>query len=310
MQQTQANKFTILIMAAVLFLALHATQFFPIFYATQKSAYDRYVENKGGISLLADFAFTHKFDGLETYMLQVITGVYVMGPPVGTAPHEYSYSPTEKEVNTMLGNDPIVYIYNTHSTESIAGTVAADGTVTEGDVLVTDLSQLMAQALQKRGVPSLVEERDTQDIVEGRGWEYYQSYDVSRELLKSAWEHYPTFKYFIDLHRDATIGDEATIVLNGKPYAIIQIVVGTHHTAFAENVAVANDIAQHLEKNHPGLTTKNIVRLSGGAGNNGVYNQDISPNTILFEIGGQDTSLEAATNSINAIADVLAARIN
>ena len=46
-----------------------------------------------------------------------------------------------------------------------------------------------------------------------------------------------------------------------------------------------------------------------GANVNGIYNQDISPNTLLIEVGGVDNTIEEVYNTMNAIADVLAKHI-
>ena len=43
---------------------------------------------------------------------------------------------------------------------------------------------------------------------------------------------------------------------------------------------------------------------------NGIYNQDISPNSILIEVGGVDNTIEEVYNTMNALADILNKYIN
>ena len=48
----------------------------------------------------------------------------------------------------------------------------------------------------------------------------------------------------------------------------------------------------------------------GGAGVNGIYNQDFSPNTLLIEIGGQYNSISEVNNTVEVLAEVLNEVIN
>ena len=57
-----------------------------------------------------------------------------------------------------------------------------------------------------------------------------------------------------------------------------------------------------LEQHYPGLSRGILPQQ--GAGNNGVYNQDISSNALLLEFGGVDNTLEELNASAKALADV------
>lgn len=58
-----------------------------------------------------------------------------------------------------------------------------------------------------------------------------------------------------------------------------------------------------FNKYYPGLS-RGIYKKQG-AGVNGVYNQDISSNTILIEIGGVDNNIDEVLNTTEAVANVL-----
>ena len=47
-----------------------------------------------------------------------------------------------------------------------------------------------------------------------------------------------------------------------------------------------------------------------GANVNGIYNQDISPNCILIEVGGVDNTIDEVYNTMDAITDILNKYIN
>ena len=38
---------------------------------------------------------------------------------------------------------------------------------------------------------------------------------------------------------------------------------------------------------------------------NGIYNQDISSNAMLIEVGGVDNNIDEVLNTVNAISDIL-----
>ena len=54
---------------------------------------------------------------------------------------------------------------------------------------------------------------------------------------------------------------------------------------------------------YPGLS-RGIYKKEG-PNVNGIYNQDISPNSMLIEVGGVDNNIEEVMNTLNAITDVL-----
>jgi len=305
MQQTRIKKLPLLLAITLVGFILQSTNFFLNFQTSQQEAYQQYMEATIVESRLLDFALTHKFDDLDKYLLQAVTGFNLITPTPETPPISMPNTSEPSEVPMIYIPNPQVYIYNTHNTETIGGTETAPSEAIPGDIFVTELSQIMGERFQEHGIGVIVEGRLTQDIVELRDWHYARSYEVSREILKSSWDANPSLNFFFDLHRDATTGDEATLLLNGQEYAVLKIVIGSDNPAFSENLAFANEVLALMEARYPGLMFPTSISLSGGAGKNGVYNQDLSPHALLFEVGGQDTSLAAATNSLNALTDVL-----
>ena len=48
------------------------------------------------------------------------------------------------------------------------------------------------------------------------------------------------------------------------------------------------------------------IMKKSGAGVNGVYNQDFSPNTMLIEVGGQYNNISEVNNTLKVLAKILA----
>ena len=66
------------------------------------------------------------------------------------------------------------------------------------------------------------------------------------------------------------------------------------------NVEKINDIAN---KYYPGLS-RGIYKKEG-PGVDGIYNQDISSNSILIELGGVDNNIDEVLNTTEAISNIL-----
>ena len=77
-------------------------------------------------------------------------------------------------------------------------------------------------------------------------------------------------------------------------------VLGLDNPYYEENKKVMMKMNKYLEENYPGLS-KGILEKSG-EGVDGVYNQDISSNVLLIEIGGIENNMEEVNNSTEIIA--------
>lgn len=207
---------------------------------------------------------------------------------------------------TYINSDePLVYIFNSHPHELIASTFA-DLRVGEMDVI--ELSHEMALIFEEYGIPSLVEDRDVRDLLRANGWGFNDSYRGSRIFVEERIHQYPTLQFFFDLHRDGVARDIASANIDGVPYARILFVVGAENPAgYEENYRIARQLHNMLEEKRPGISRG--VMISGGPGRNGVYNQDIASTLQLIEIGTVETTVEEAMNTMEVLADVLAAYI-
>ncbi len=210
---------------------------------------------------------------------------------------EYVEDPyPEKEVT-----EPIVYLYNTHQLEEYKQENQESYNVTPNVMM---LSYIVREKLNDKGIPTIVEENDVSAFLQANNWSYASSYKVTRLLMEDAKTKNPTLKYFIDLHRDSVSKSISTATINGKNYAKILFIIGLENLNYQENLTVTTTINNMLEEKYPGIT-RGIYKKEG-KGVNGVYNQDFDKNTILFEVGGPENTIEEVLNTADAISTVLA----
>ena len=110
-------------------------------------------------------------------------------------------------------------------------------------------------------------------------------------------------KYYFDIHRDSVSKSVTTVEIDGKSYAKILFVLGLENDNYKENQKTMEEINALSNKYYPGLS-RGIYKKEG-AGVNGVYNQDISSNSILIEVGGVDNNIDEVLNTTEAISNIL-----
>ena len=204
-----------------------------------------------------------------------------------------------KKVNESM-ETPLVYIYNSHDTEKYKIEYKYEYTITP-DVKLT--SYILQEKLDNLGIKSIVETRSVNKILENNNWPYRESYKASKSLIEDAKNKYPSIKYFIDIHRDSSNYDKTILEYNNKKYAKILFVVGLEHDNYEYNLNIANKLNEMLNQDINNITRG--VTKKEGLGVNGVYNQDVSKNALLIEIGGVDNTIDEVSNSVNLLGEVL-----
>ncbi len=203
------------------------------------------------------------------------------------------------------GDKKVVYIYNTHNTESYLPLLEGEddpNRAIHSKANVTMVSELLGKALQEEGIGSHVETTDIQSNLKQKGWNYAKSYTASRPVVQSAMASNKNLSYIIDIHRDSQRKDVTTIKIGNKSYAKLAFVIGGDNPTVEKNEQLAKDLHELLQKKYPGLSRG--IFEQGGKGYNGVYNQDLSSNAMLLEFGGVDNNLDELKNTIAAVADV------
>ncbi len=197
-------------------------------------------------------------------------------------------------------NNPIVYIYNSHQLENYNSSNLDIYGITPNVLMA---SYLLKEKLNSKGVSTIVEDSNLTEFLAINGWNHASSYKASRIFILDKKNKYSSLRYFIDIHRDSVGKSSTTTSIDGKDYAKVLFVVGLEHDNYKANLKTAEDINDLVNKYYPSLS-KGILKKEG-AGVDGIYNQDISPNSILIEVGGVDNNIDEVLNTVEAISNVI-----
>ncbi|UJL44891.1 stage II sporulation protein P [Virgibacillus sp. NKC19-16] len=218
---------------------------------------------------------------------------------------EDSGSEEEDETTPSTGERDVVFLYNTHNRESFLPHLPD---VTEPDqafhdeVNITQVSDRLAESLEAKGIGTNVDDTDISNELSEKGMSFSQSYEASRDVVEEAFATNEEIQYVFDLHRDAVSRDITTKEINGKSYARIMIVVGAEHAEHEKNLEFATELHYLLEEKYPGLSRG--VYPKEGSATNGVFNQDLSENSLVLEFGGVENNMEELNRSADALAEV------
>lgn len=212
-----------------------------------------------------------------------------------------------KEVSiTKSTNDkPIVYLYNSHQSETYSMEYMEDYNVNPNVLMV---SHMIQERLNNLGINTLVEENNIFKYLKDNDMKYYQSYEASRHFLLDVMEKYDSIKLYIDIHRDAVTHEVSTVNINGIDCAKIMFVVGLEHDNYINNLENMNHLNDMIKEKYPTLTRG--VLQKEGKNVNGIYNQDLGSNIMLIEIGGNYNNIEEVLNTIDLITPIIGEYIN
>ncbi|MFC4411065.1 stage II sporulation protein P [Chungangia koreensis] len=133
-----------------------------------------------------------------------------------------------------------------------------------------------------------------------------KAYDAIRPHVKQMLAE-KQYDLLLDIHRDALKKDRTTVQHEGASYAKIAIVIGQENNNYRWNEALAERISKRMNELIPDISRGLIPKQ--GHGVDGNYNQDLSRNLLLIEIGGIDNTEEEINRTIavlsKAASDVL-----
>ena len=204
------------------------------------------------------------------------------------------------ELKNKNMDKPIIYIYNTHDSETYKSNYLNDYNIIPS---VTLASNILQEYLEDLGINSIVETRKPSSILKEKNLAYNNSYIVSRELMQDAANNYNSLKYFIDIHRDSSSYTKTTLEYDNKLYAKVEFIVGLEHDNYMDNLNMSEQLNKIIELKVNGIS-RGIYKKEG-PGVNGIYNQDFNKNTILIEAGGKDNSIEEVTNTMKVLSEAI-----
>lgn len=201
---------------------------------------------------------------------------------------------------------PLILIVHTHATEAYT---VADGDEYFGNYRTTDVhynvvrvGQALADRLNANGLSTV---HDT-TLNDEPG--YYDAYERTAAVIARYLDEYPSIQMVIDVHRDAVTLDDGSELavpcrLNGRDAAQLMMVMGTdvaglEHPDWRSNLSMALKLQAHCERCAPGVFRQMSLRAER-------YNEHLTPNSILLEVGAAGNTLRQAIASAEFFADRL-----
>lgn len=268
------------------------------FYFLNKSTIK--ISDKTIAKFIVDLAYNNKIFSNKESIINKLTPVDLLENNY----YDFSLPKTEEPVVTKT-KEPLIYIYNSHQTESYQPSNFAEFSI---NPTVMVANYILADILEEHNLETIIEERSIKEILNQNNWRYSYSYMASRFFLEDAKNNYPSLTYYIDIHRDSLKKEKTTVTINNKQYAKTIFLIGLENPNYQENLSFTNLINDKMNERYPGLS-KGIYK-KGGEGVNGVYNQDFSNRAILIEIGGYENTLSEVLNSVVAFSDCFMEVIN
>ncbi|MBR2707823.1 MAG: stage II sporulation protein P [Bacilli bacterium] len=216
-----------------------------------------------------------------------------------------TYVENPKIDTSKVEKEPEVFIYNTHQGETYEGKGLEEYNITPGVMMA---SYLLQKKLLENNVKAIVMEENLIDYMNINNMNHAKSYIASRTFLEEALKNNQNLKLIIDIHRDSLPKEKSTVIINNKPCAKILFVIGEEYDTYKENLNMTNIINEKIKEKYPNLTRGIITK--GGAGNNGVYNQDLNNKITLMELGADKNTIEEVNNTIELISPIIGEYIN
>lgn len=199
----------------------------------------------------------------------------------------------------------VVFLYNSHNRESFLPHLPKETDTNSAyhkEVNITKVSERIAQKLEQNGIGSQVDNTDIMQVLHENDWKYKKSYDASRPVVKEAIANNKDIQYIFDIHRDSLPRDKTVKKIGDKNYSTILFVIGAEHKNYEKNLSLATELHYAIDEKYPGLS-KGVITKEG-ANSNGIYNQDLSENAILMEIGGYENTLKEMYRSADVVAEI------
>lgn len=207
---------------------------------------------------------------------------------------------------------PKVLIYHTHTCESYTPSLKYKYVPSDTD-RTSDLNYTVSRVGDE--LERVLENEYGIDVIHDKtvfdGSSYNSAYTRSEKALKGYMKKYPSISFIIDLHRDAADYNgkklKVSQEINGKSAAKVMTVIGTDgrgmiHPNWRENLKLGVKFSKKMNDLYPGLSRGINLKL-------GRFNQYLSNNALLIEVGSNgntlDESIESTKYIARAISDVL-----
>lgn len=191
---------------------------------------------------------------------------------------------TTQEVKQSNGKS--IYIYNTHQGEKYANKSVKEG------------SRYLMEQLKQRGYEVNYETNDFELYKAKNNIDYKYSYTVSKKYINNAVKEHGQYDLVIDFHRDSIKKSLSTITYENKSYAKLMFVVGKGSSNYKNVKKMSSELSNMLNEKIPKISRGIYVKQSH-------YNQDITKNMVLIEVGANENTYEEIQNSLNILTLVI-----
>lgn len=212
---------------------------------------------------------------------------------------------------SVTADKPRVLIYHTHSYEAYAQDESDPYEETtqwrtkDAQYNVMAVGAALKEALEARGVEVV------HDLTEHEPPKLGTAYVRSLKTLQAYADAGETFDMMIDLHRDAASSrntNPSVVIVDGKPCARLMMLIGTGEGSegnrfsivpdWKENYKLAQALTDELNCSNENICREVMVKT-------GRYNQHMSKNAVLIEVGHNENTLQEALNATIPLADAI-----
>lgn len=192
----------------------------------------------------------------------------------------------EATVATPVSKDKKIHIYNTHQGEEYV-----DYNVVEG-------ANYLKESLNNLGYACDVEGNNFEQYKSVNNIAYNQSYTVSKMYLEQSLASNGPYDMIIDFHRDSIDKNLSTLVHQDVSYVKIMFVVGESSGKFDSVNKVSEELSNRMNQKVPGISRGVYVKQSH-------YNQGISDNMVLIEVGAHQNTKEEVQHTVDLLSQVI-----
>jgi len=203
----------------------------------------------------------------------------------------------EQPLKYTKSNEPTVLILHSHATESYKPTDVNYYKQTDTDRTqdtkynVVRVGEEMAKVLEEAGI-NVIHDKTLHDYPD-----YNSSYLNSLKTIKKYIKKYPSIQVVLDVHRDAMVRGDNTLVkavteVEGQKVAQVMLVcgcdlLGLEHSGWRDNLSFAVKLQNEMNSLYPCLARPIDFRKER-------FNQHMTPNSLIVEVGSNANSLEEA----------------
>jgi stage II sporulation protein P len=194
----------------------------------------------------------------------------------------------------LKSDKPRVLIYHSHTEESYGSNGAYNKDPQKN---IVDVGEALKYELETNYGISVIHDTTV------HCYPFNSSYQNSRKTVEKYLKQYGDFDLIIDMHRDAVYSKgNVTARMNDEDVSKIMFVLTKKNPHYSKNAAVADKLMAICNDLFPGYT-RPVYYFNFGT----VYfNQDLSDNAILIEVGGHTNTHEESKNSAKYMARVMA----